>query len=116
MMIIRKEQLHAFKKFFNEQYAIEVGNNLKKSIPSYLAPFKDEDLRLEIVRLIDLIQKFNIRKKSNIQRIIYLRFIYPSCFKEPLPNETVSHLDYPGRHEDDKTNQLFLTVISQHEI
>jgi|GEM_PF-3582171 len=115
ILTIRNEQLLAFRHHFNGEYATEVRDNLKQSIPHKMEGFTDEELLKEIIRLIEYFQNNGIAKKGNIHRLVYLRFMYPECLALPYPPETVYHLTYPDRSEDDKSNQLFLSVLAKYE-
>jgi hypothetical protein len=114
MLTIRKEQLDAFRRFYNEQFAPDIIKRLKSTIPGHLSGIDDDSLFQEVLRLIDECQKFDINKKANIYKLCYIRFVFPSVMSQPYSRETLNELTFPDREEDDKTTSLFMKVISNN--
>ncbi len=105
----------AFRRHYFYEFAEELRASLRATIPNRIADFSDDQLHAEIIRLIELFHRHEIKSKKNIQRLVYLRFVHPKCLTEPLPRTTLFELTFPDKSEEDKTNELFFTVMAQNE-
>lgn len=114
MMIIRKEQIEAFRSLYFEKFALEINKKLKSSIPQYVGTLNDEEMLHQTISVIEDCSRFGITSKNNIYKIAYIRYVFPETFIPKISKATHYELAYPDRSEDDRTSSFFIKSISQN--